>query len=93
MFEGHSPQEMLAASVQAFRKDETSRIEIEHGPHKYPGFDITMRSALERGDLFTHKLVVMVWPRIYTVSVSSVKEELIRSPEADAFLNSRAIVE
>jgi hypothetical protein len=84
-----SPKELLMAYVFAFQKDETSRKEIEHGHDKYAGLEISRH----RGDRFDRLLVVMAWPRLYSVEVSSKREELLGSPEVEAFFNSLAIEE
>jgi hypothetical protein len=84
-----NPEERLAASMIALRKDEISRKEIEHGPKKYPGFDILTQSK----GLFSRHLVVIAGPRTYMVSVSSRKEALLDSPEVLEFFESFAIDE
>lgn len=84
---GMSPQRFLAAYVAASKKDETSRKEVEHGPKKYPGLEITTHA---RG-LFGRKLVVLAGSRLYEVSVSSKSEEALKAPEVKAFLESLAL--
>jgi len=82
---GASPKQLLEASVFAFKKDETSRKEISFGKKKYPGLDITSRSAKL---LFSRKIVVLVGTRLYTVSVASKDEQALKAPEGKAFFES-----
>jgi hypothetical protein len=78
---------LLAAYVFSSKDDETSRKEVEHGPKKYPGLEISTHA---RG-LFGRKLVVMAGSRLYEVSVSSKSEEALKAPEVKTFLESLAL--
>jgi hypothetical protein len=84
---GTTPKELLTAYAFASKDDETSRKEVEHGPMKYPGLEISTKA---RG-LFGRKLVVLAGSRLYEVSVSSKKEEALKAPEVKAFLESLAL--
>jgi|SRR5262245_1155457 len=84
-----SPDDRLAASVTAFQKDEVSRTPIEHGPRRHPGFDIVSR----RDGKVTRKLVVVAGSRVFTVSVTTSKEELLEALEVKRFFESFAIEE
>jgi hypothetical protein len=84
---GSDPKERLAAYVFANKRDETSRQAIEHGPKKYPGLDITTAS----GKRFGRRIVIAAGPRLYDVSVTSSKQEVLRSPAVAAFFKSFAI--
>jgi hypothetical protein len=82
-----SPEDLLAASVTAFQKDEVSRTPIEHGPRRHPGFDIVSR----RDGKVTRKVVVVAGSRVFTVSVTTSKEELLEDLEVKAFFQSFAV--
>jgi hypothetical protein len=81
------PEELLSAYVFAFRADEVSRKKVEHGPRKYPGFDIIS----QRGGRFDRKLVVMADRRMCHIGVSSTKEEWLKAPEVQAFFDSLSL--
>jgi len=84
-----SPKEALDSYTFAFRKHETSRKEIEVGPKKYPGLEITKKDATAAGKVrFERELVYVDGSRIASVSVSSTDENLVNGPEASAFLDS-----
>lgn len=87
MWEKSSPEEILESSVFAFRKDELSRKPVEHGPRKYPGYDILSK----RNDLTTRKLVVVAKPRVYAVSVGTKDANALTRPEVAAFFDSFAV--
>ena len=57
---GATIKELMFAKVFAFRRDEVSRKEIEHGPTKYPGLDILMR----QDGIWTRKVLVAASPRL-----------------------------
>jgi hypothetical protein len=82
-----NPKVALAAYVLAFKKDETSRKEIEHGPKKFPGFEIASRTKFG----FDRKVVVIAGQRIYQISVQSRDEDLLKIEEVKAFMKSLAI--
>src|SRR6476660_7976313 len=84
-----SPKDALDSYTFAFRKNETSRKEIEVGPKKYPGLEITSKDTSAAGKVrFERKLVYVAGTRIASVSVSSTDEKLVNGPEASAFLDS-----
>ncbi|HKA07507.1 MAG TPA: hypothetical protein VKD71_09635 [Gemmataceae bacterium] len=83
-----SPRDALDSFTFAFRKNETSRKEIEVGPKKYPGLQITSKHDLNGRFRFERKLVYVSGTRIATVSVSSTNENLVNGSEASAFLDS-----
>jgi hypothetical protein len=62
MLKGASPKELLAAYVLGSKRHETSRKEIEHGPKKYPGLEITTRTEKD----FGRRLVVMAGSKSLT---------------------------
>ena len=90
---GTSAKQLLAAYVLAFRKEETSRKELEHGPKKYPGLDITSQHASPSGIRFNRKLVVLAGRRIYCISVDCKDKEFLNRPEVKAFFESLAIAD
>src|SRR5262249_27790850 len=82
-----APAELLTAYLAGTARDETSRKQIAFGPNKYPGFDITSRPAGSH----SRQRPVLAGQRIYAISVTRRNEELIHSPEAEAFLGSLEI--
>jgi hypothetical protein len=87
MLKGTSPKELLTAYVLGSKRNEISRKEIEHGPKKYPGLEITTRTEKH----FGRRLVVMPGSRIYDLSVTSKTAEGLKVPAVTAFLESLAI--
>jgi hypothetical protein len=81
------PEELLSAYVFAFRADEVSRKKVEHGPRKYPGFDIVS----QRDGRFSRKIVVMADRWMCHIGVSSTKEEWLKVPEVQAFFDSLSL--
>src|SRR2546422_136495 len=74
---------VLVASVVGCSK------EIEHGPKKYPGLDISTQSVTGSGKpLIGRRVVVMAGPRIYDLSVSGTVEGLMQLPEVKEFFES-----
>jgi len=90
---GTSAKDLLAAYVFAFRKDETSRKELEHGPKKYPGLEISRQRTSPLGMRFDRSLVVFAGRRIYDISVSSKDKESLNRPEVKAFVESLIIAD
>jgi hypothetical protein len=88
-----SAKDLLLAYVFAFRKEETSRKELEHGPKKHPGLEISSQRTSPLGMRFCRRLVVFAGQRIYEISVSSKDKESLERPEVKAFLKSLAIAD
>ncbi|HVK18552.1 MAG TPA: hypothetical protein VM533_16575 [Fimbriiglobus sp.] len=81
------PEELLTATVFAFKADEVSQKKFAHGPQKYPGFDILSQSDGK----FDRKLVVVAGRRVYHIAVTSTKEEWLKAPEVQAFFDSLSL--
>lgn len=71
--QGSDPKELLAGPVTSGSEIELSRKQIEHGPNKYPGLDMTAKSG---DDGVLRRINVMVGRRVYSVQVSSLKKRL-----------------
>lgn len=82
-----SDKELLAAF--ASKKGVTSSKEIVQGPKKYPGLEITAKS----GKFFRRELVILAWPRLYTIGVTSNDEQALKTPQVNEFFESVVIRE
>jgi hypothetical protein len=83
------PRERLTAFKFAFRNEEVSRKEFEHGPKKYPGLDIVTRFGI--GEKVRRELVVADRNRVYLVSVTASTAELFQAPEVTSFFDSFSV--
>ena len=83
-----TPQDILNAS-RVVKQAEISFKEIQHGPRKYPGHDIYKKTDKS----FSRILTVMAENRLYFVSVTSKKEENLKSPQVETFFESFTIKE
>ncbi|MBC7819653.1 MAG: hypothetical protein IAG10_22455 [Planctomycetaceae bacterium] len=87
--QGSDPKEMLASHGTTGDEVELTRKEIEHGPNKHLGFDVT---AKDDGS-FLRRVNVMVGRRIYSVNVVSLKQERLNAEDVAKFFESFAIKE
>lgn len=71
------------------QRGEFTRKDIEHGPKKYPGVDITSHSK----NSFTRNVMVMAGLRIYNVSVTCRQEKTLESAKVRDFFDSFGIDE
>jgi hypothetical protein len=85
--QGDDPQEMLASHLGGGNTVELTRRQIEHGPHKYLGFDMTARDE----NLFIRRINVLAGRRIYTVEVASLRQERLNADDVAKFFASFAI--
>ncbi len=81
------PQEMLAGHMTSDSDEELTRQKIEHGPNKYPGYDVTAKS----GTGFLRRVTVMVGRRLYSVEVLSLNQERLNAEDVAKFFESFAI--
>jgi hypothetical protein len=83
-----APAELLEAYHASTRKYELSRTPVTHGPKKYPGLDVRIKTGL-----VFRQLTVVAGRRLYSVSVSvSVpKAAALDAPDVEAFFDSFAI--
>lgn len=86
--QGLAPKQMLVDEALGEDK-ELTRKEIEHGPKKYPGLDVTAKS----GDSFVRRVVVLARTRIYKIEVLSTKQERLNAEDVAKFFESFAITE
>jgi hypothetical protein len=87
--EQSSPKDLFEASVLPMQRDEFTRKDIEHGPKKYPGVDITRHSKKS----FSRNVQVMAGLRIYNISVTCHKEKSLESAKVRDFFDSFGIDE
>jgi hypothetical protein len=85
----NNPKDLLESSVLPLQRDEFTRKDIEHGPKKYPGADITSYSKKS----FSRHVVVMAGLRIYTISVTCREEASLDNSKVRKFLESFGIDE
>jgi hypothetical protein len=85
--QGSDPKEMLASHGASGDEIELNRQQIEHGPNKLLGFDVT---AKHDGG-FVRRINVMVGRRIYSVNVVSLKQERLNAEDVTKFFESFAV--
>lgn len=85
--QGSDPKELLASHLTSGDEVELTRKEIEHGPNKHPGLDVTSKEA----DSFLRRVNVMVGRRIYSVQVISLMQERLAAADVLRFFESFAI--
>lgn len=86
---GSDSKELLASHLTSGDEVELTHKDIEHGPNKHPGLDVT---AKDDGG-FLRRLNVMVGRRIYSVQVTSLKQERLTADDVLKFFESFAIKE
>ena len=85
--QGSDPKEMLARHGTSGDEIALSRKQIEHGPNKYPGYDVTAKS----GTSFLRRVTVMFGRRLYSVEVLSLKQERLNAEDVTKFFESFAV--
>ena len=87
--QGFDSKELLAGHGTSGSEVELTRKEIEHGPNKHLGLDLTSKD--DGG--FYRRVNVMVGRRIYSVKFSSRKQEGLTAADVLKFFESFAITE
>jgi len=87
--QGSDPKEMLASHGTTGDEVELTRKEIEHGPNKHLGFDVTAKDA----GSFLRRVNVMVGRRIYSVTVGSLTQERLNAEDVAKFFESFQVKE
>ncbi|MDA1055982.1 MAG: hypothetical protein O3C40_36840 [Planctomycetota bacterium] len=87
--QSYVPKKSLARHLGGGNVVELTRKQIEHGPKKYLGFDVTARDV----NLFIRRVNVLAGRRIYTVEVNSLRQERLNAEDVEKFLASFAIKE
>jgi hypothetical protein len=87
--QGSDPKEMLASHGTSGNEIELTRKQIEHGPNKYLGFDVT---AKDDGGFF-RRVNIRAGTRIYSVQVVSLKQERLNAEDVAKFFESFAVKE
>ena len=86
--QGSDPNEMLAShGTRSGGEIELTRKQIEHGPSKLLGFDVTVK---EEGG-FRRRVNILAGTRIYSVQVVSGKQERLNAEDVAKFFESFAI--
>lgn len=83
------PQELLAGHMTSDTDEELTRQKIEHGPNKYPGYDVTAKS----GTGFLRRVTVMFGRMLYSIEVLSLKQERLIAADVVKFFESFAVKE
>lgn len=87
--QGTAAKEMLVGHGTGSDVIELTRKQIEHGPNKYPGFDVT---AKDDGS-FDRRVNILAGRRLYSVRVVSVRQERLNAQDVTKFFESFAINE
>lgn len=87
--QGSDSKELLASHGTSGDEVELTRKDIEHGPNKHPGLDVTSKD--DGG--FLRRVNIMVGRRIYSVQVTSLKQERLTADDVLKFFESFAIKE
>ncbi len=87
--QGSDPKELLVGHLTSGDAIELTRKQIEHGPNKLQGFDVT---AKEEGG-FRRRVNVLTGTRIYSVEVLSSQKERLNADDVAKFFESFAIKE
>ncbi len=83
--QGSDPKEMLVShGTRSGGEIELTRQQIEHGPNKLLGFDVTVK---EQGG-FRRRVNVLAGTRIYSVQVISLKQERLNAEDVVKFFES-----
>lgn len=85
--QGSDPKEMLVSHGTIGGEIELTRQQIEHGPNKLLGFDVT---AKDDGS-FRRRVNILAGTRIYSVEVVSLKQERLNAEDVAKFFESFAI--
>ena len=85
--QGSDPKEMLASHGTSGDETELTRRQIEHGPNKLLGFDVT---AKDDGGFF-RRVNILAGTRIFSVYVVSLKQERLNAEDVTKFFESFAI--
>jgi hypothetical protein len=86
---GSDPKEWLPRHLGGGDVVELTRKQIESGPHKHLGFEITARDE----NLFIRRVNVLAGRRVYTADVSSIQQERLNAADVAEFFQSFAILE
>jgi hypothetical protein len=81
------PKEMLVSHMTSDEDEELTRQQIEHGPNKFLGFDVT---AKDEGG-FRRRVNILAGTRIYSVQVVSGKQERLNAEDVTKFFESFAV--
>ena len=81
------PRELLARHMTGPEDEELTGQQIEHGPNKYPGYEVTAKS----GNLFVRRVNVMAGRRLYSVAVASLKQERLNAEDVARFFGTFAV--
>jgi hypothetical protein len=87
--QGSDPKEMLASHGTSGGEIELTRQQLEHGPNKLMGFDMT---AKEEGG-FRRRVNILDGTRIYSIQVVSLKQERLNAKDVTKFFESFAVKE
>lgn len=83
------PKELLANQGTWDEHQELTRKQIEFGPNKYLGFEVTGKV----GDTFVRRLNVLAGRRLYALEVVSFKPERLNAEDVVKFFESFAVQE
>lgn len=81
------PKTLVARHMTDAEDEELTGQQIEHGPNKYPGYEMTAKSA----NLFVRRVNVMAGRRLYSVEVGTVKLERLDADDVAKFFESFAV--
>ncbi len=84
--QGGDPTEWLPRHLGGGNVVELSRRQIEHGPNKDLGFEVTAKDE----NLFVRRVNVLVGRRVYSVEVLSIRQERLNAEDVEEFFESFA---
>jgi hypothetical protein len=82
--QGGDPKEWLPRHLGGGNVVELSRRQVEHGPNKHLGFEVTAKDEI----LFIRRVNVLAGRRVYSVEVLSISQERLNAEDVEEFFES-----